>query len=148
SVSRPRSRYGICGPKPVGSPLKGRPKYASAAERIAVIGVGIVGCNYGRTVLLPAFRADPRCEVVALAGTDAVRTAELARAANVARGFGDWRALVEEHAVTAVAVAVPPDRQPEVACRALALGKPVFVEKPLAADLAGAKAMLAVARTG
>jgi predicted dehydrogenase len=31
-----------------------------------VIGVGIVGCNYGRTVLLPAFRTDPRCEVVAL----------------------------------------------------------------------------------
>ena len=36
-----------------------------------MIGVGIVGCNYGRTVLIPAFRQDPRCEVVALAGTDA-----------------------------------------------------------------------------
>src|SRR4029453_3958608 len=63
---------------------------------IAVIGIGIVGCNYGRTVLLPAFRADPRCEVVALAGTDAARTAELARVAGVARGLGDWRALVED----------------------------------------------------
>ena len=61
-----------------------------------MIRVGIVGCNYGRTVLLPAFRTDPRCEVVALAGTDAARTAELARAANVARGLGDWRALVED----------------------------------------------------
>ena len=38
---------------------------------MAVIRVGIVGCNYGRTVLLPAFRAEARCEVVALAGTDA-----------------------------------------------------------------------------
>jgi predicted dehydrogenase len=113
---------------------------------IAVIGIGIVGCNYGRTVLLPAFRADSRCEVVALAGTDAARTAELARAAGVARGFGDWRALVDDRAVAAVAIAVPPDLQPEVARRALGLGKPVFVEKPLAADLAGAKAMLAAAR--
>jgi predicted dehydrogenase len=113
---------------------------------IAVIGIGIVGCNYGRTVLLPAFRADPRCEVVALAGTDAARTAELARAAGVARGLGDWRALVEDRAVAAVAIAVPPDLQPEVARRALGLGKPVFVEKPLAADLAGAQAMLAAAR--
>ena len=104
--------------------------------------VGIVGCNYGRTVLLPAFRAEPRCEVVALAGTDAARAAELARAAEVARGLGDWRALVEDNAVEAVAIAVPPDRQPEVARRALDLGKPVFVEKPLAADLAGAQAML------
>jgi predicted dehydrogenase len=117
-------------------------------EKIAVIGVGIVGCNYGRTVLLPAFRADPRCEVVALAGTDPARTAELARAANVARGFGDWRALVEDRAVAAVAVAIPPDRQPEIACRALELGKPVFVEKPLAADLGGAKAMLEAASKG
>jgi predicted dehydrogenase len=111
-----------------------------------VIGVGIVGCNYGRTVLLPAFRTDPRCEVVALAGTDATRTAELARAANVARGLGDWRALVEDRAVAAVAIAVPPDLQPEVARRALDLGKPVFVEKPLAGDLTGAQAMLESAR--
>ena len=42
-----------------------------------MIRLGIVGCNYGRAVLLPAFRADPRCEVVALAGTDAARTAAL-----------------------------------------------------------------------
>lgn len=111
-----------------------------------MIGVGIVGCNYGRMVLVPAFRSDLRCEVVALAGTDAARTAELARAANIARGLGDWRALVEDRAVAAVAVAVPPDLQPEVAQRALALGKPVFAEKPLAADLPGAAAMLAAAR--
>jgi predicted dehydrogenase len=111
-----------------------------------VIGIGIVGCNYGRTVLVPAFRADPRCEVLALAGTDAARAADLARSANIARGLGDWRELVEDKAVAAVAIAVPPDRQPEIACHALALGKPVFAEKPLAADLAGARSMLAAAR--
>jgi predicted dehydrogenase len=113
-----------------------------AAGDIVMLAVGIVGCNYGRNVLLPAFRSDPRCEVVALAGTDAGRTAELARAANVARAFGDWHALVENGAVAAVAIAVPPDLQPAVARRALDLGKPVFVEKPLAADLAGGRAML------
>jgi predicted dehydrogenase len=112
-----------------------------------VIRVGIVGSNYGRTVLLPAFRTEARCEVVALAGTDAARTAEFARAAAVARGVGDWRALVEDRAVEAVAIAVPPDRQAEVARRALDLGKPVFAEKPLAADLAGAQAMLESARS-
>src|SRR6266511_4267069 len=98
---------------------------ASGRGNLIVIRVGIVGCNYGRTVLLPAFRTEARCEVVALAGTDAARTAELARAANVARGLGDWRALVEDRAIEAVAIAVPPDRQPEVARRALDLGKPV-----------------------
>jgi predicted dehydrogenase len=110
-----------------------------------LIGVGIVGCNYGRTVLLPAFRGDRRCEVVALAGTDAARAAELARVESVARGHGDWRALVEDDAVAAVAIAVPPDVQPQIACRSLALGKPVFVEKPLADDVTTAGSMLACA---
>jgi predicted dehydrogenase len=99
-------------------------------------------------VLVPAFRTDPRCEVVALAGSDAARAAEHARAAAVARGLGDWRTLVDDAAVDAVAIAVPPDLQPEIARRALGLGKAVFVEKPLAADLAGATAMLEAARAG
>jgi predicted dehydrogenase len=111
-----------------------------------MIGVGIVGCNYGRAVLIPAFRHDPRCEVVALAGTDAERTAELARAANVARGFGSWQSLVQDPAVAVVAVAVPPDLQPAVARHALEFGKAVFLEKPLAADLAGAQMILESAR--
>src|SRR4029453_7110185 len=118
----------------------------AAHREMLMIGVGIVGCNYGRTVFIPAFRHDPRCEVVALAGTDAVRTAELARAANVARGFGSWQALVEQRTVAVVAVAVPPDLQPAIAQRALELGKPVFLEKPLAANLAGAQSILASAR--
>lgn len=111
-----------------------------------MIGVGIVGLNYGRTVLVPAFRTDPRCQVVALAGTDPSRAAEVARAAGIARGLGDWRALVDDEAVSAVAVAVPPQLQPEIARRALARGKPVFVEKPFAADLAGAGEMMAAAQ--
>jgi predicted dehydrogenase len=111
-----------------------------------VIGVGVVGCNYGRTVLAPAFRHDPRCEVVGLAGTDAARTARLARAANIGRGFSDWQALVEDPAVLVVAIAVPPNLQPPIAQRALELGKPVFLEKPLAADLAGAQMILDSAR--
>ena len=111
-----------------------------------MIGVGIVGCNYGRTVLIPAFRHDPRCEVVALAGTDPARAVEFARAANVARGFGGWQALVEESTVAVVAIAVPPHLQPAIAQRALELGKPVFLEKPLAADLAGAQMILDAVR--
>ena len=107
-----------------------------------MIRLGIVGSNYGRTVQLPAFRADPRCQVVALAGSNAGRTAEHARAANVAKGYGDWRALVEDKDVQAVAIATLPSLQVQIAIRALELGKPVFAEKPMASDLAGARAML------
>jgi predicted dehydrogenase len=107
-----------------------------------VIRLGIVGCNYGRTVQLPAFRRDPRCQVVALAGTDQARTAELARQANVPQAFGDWVRMIESADVDAVAIATPPRLQPAVAVAALQRGKPVFVEKPMAADLDGASAML------
>ena len=100
-----------------------------------MIRLGIVGTNYGRNVLLPAFRADPRCQVVALAGSDAARTGELARAAGVAKGYGDWRALVEDADVQAVAIATLPSLQAQIAIRALELGKPVFIEKPMASDL-------------
>jgi predicted dehydrogenase len=111
-----------------------------------VIGVGVVGCNYGRTVLVPAFRRDPRCEVLALAGTDAARTARLAEIANVARGLISWHTLVEDPAIAVVAIAVPPNLQPAIAQYALKLGKAVFLEKPLAADLEGARTILESAR--
>jgi len=107
-----------------------------------VIRLGIVGTNYGRTVQLPAFRADARCEVVALAGSDAARTAKLAREAGVAKAYGNWRELVEDAEVDAVAIATLPRLQAQIAIRALELGKPVFVEKPMASDLASAHAML------
>jgi predicted dehydrogenase len=107
-----------------------------------VIRLGIVGSNYGHTVQMPAFRADPRCQVIALAGSDADRTAELARAANVPKGYGDWRALVEDKDVQAVAIATLPSLQAQIAIRALELGKPVFAEKPMAGDLSAARAML------
>lgn len=111
-----------------------------------MVRVGIVGTNFGRLVHLPAFRADARCDVVALAGTDAVRTATLAREAGVARGYGGWEALVDDPEVEAVAIATLPALQPEIAIRALALGKPVFIDKPMAADVAQARAMLTQAR--
>ena len=110
-----------------------------------MIRLGIVGCNYGRTVLLPAFRADARCQVIALAGSDAARSAELAQAADIAKSYGDWRALVEDKDVQAVAIATPPTLQKEIAIAALALGKPVFAEKPLAGTHSDARAMLRAA---
>jgi predicted dehydrogenase len=112
-----------------------------------VIRLGIVGSNYGRSVQLPALRADPRCEVIALAGSDQARTAERARAANVRQAYGDWRALVEDKDVDAVAIATPPALQAQIALAALKLGKPVFAEKPMASTLADARAMLHAAET-
>jgi predicted dehydrogenase len=107
-----------------------------------VISLGIVGCNYGRAVLLPAFRADPRCKVVALAGRNEGHARALAGAANIPKSYGDWRPLVEDKDVDAVVIATLPALQPQIARAALALGKPVFAEKPMASTLDDARAML------
>lgn len=106
-----------------------------------MIRIGIVGCNYGRLVHLPAFRLDPRCEVIALAGNDPARTAELALASNIPLAFGCWEELVDHPDVDAVTIAAPPKLQPAIAMRALARGKPVFAEKPMAAATTDAVAM-------
>ena len=111
-----------------------------------MIRLGIVGTNYGRTVHLPAFRADPRCEVVALAGSDQARASELTRAAGVPKAYGDWKALVEDPDVQAVAIATLPSLQEQIAAEALALGKAVFAEKPMASNLASARSMLTQAK--
>lgn len=110
-----------------------------------MIRVGIVGANHGQRVLVPAFRLDPRCQVTALAATDAGRAAALAESLGIERAFGDWRSLVEDADVDLVAIATPPALQPQIALRCLELGKPVFAEKPMAADLAGAAAMVRAA---
>ena len=107
----------------------------------SLVRIGIVGCNYGRLVHLPAFRLDPRCEVVALAGRDAARTrgacARRQHPAGLRRLAASSSSIPDVDAVT---IATPPSLQPAIAVRALELGKPVFAEKPMAADLAGAEA--------
>ncbi|WP_137043219.1 Gfo/Idh/MocA family protein [Pseudolabrys sp. FHR47] len=111
------------------------------------IRLGIVGVNYGRTVLMPAFRADERCHVAALAGSNEARTAEHARAAGVPKAYGDWRALIADKDIDAVAIATVPSLQTEIALAALSAGKPVFAEKPMASTLVEARAMFEAAKT-
>ena len=79
----------------------------------------------------------------------AARTAEAgARGCGDRAAFGRWEELIEHADIDAVAIATPPRLQPAIAVRALERGKPVFVEKPLAADLDSAAAMLRQAAGG
>ena len=110
------------------------------------IGVGIVGIGFGRAVHLPALRADPRCEVTAICASQPARAERIAAECGVPRSYGDWRAMIACPAVDAVTIAVPPALQPEVALAALAAGKPVFCEKPLAHSLEAAQQMASAAQ--
>lgn len=98
--------------------------------------LGLVGC--GRVTELrhlPALREVSGIEVRALADVDAARLASVGERFGVARRFVDYREMMEAGDVDAVAVCVPPRLHTEVALAALAAGKHVLIEKPLALKL-------------
>lgn len=119
---------------------------------MAEIGLGIVGGGYmgkAHAVAMSAVGSTfdtplrPRLEMVA-ATSDA--SAERHRAMlGFRRGTGDWRVLVNDPAVEAVVIASPQETHHEIAKAALAGGKPVLCEKPLAPSLDDARAMVAAA---
>jgi predicted dehydrogenase len=116
------------------------------------IGIGVIGGGYmgkAHSVAMAAVgavfetRLRPRLEMIAASSPD---SAERYRAAfGFARAAPDWRALVEDSRVEAVIIASPQETHREIAEAALARGKPVLCEKPLADTLADARAMVAAA---
>lgn len=101
--------------------------------------VAIIGTEFGRRVLLPAFRLEGRCEVVALVGMFPTKTENAAEEEGIANFANDWSTVVASPNVDAIAIAVPPFRQPVIALDALTHGKKaLFLEKPLAATLSDA----------
>lgn len=112
------------------------------------IGIGIIGGGYmgkAHSVAMAAVGAvfdtelRPRLEMIC-ATTDA--SAERYRAAyGFARATADWRTLVNDPKVEAVVIASPQETHRDIALAAFALGKPVFCEKPLGANLADSVAM-------
>lgn len=121
---------------------------------MAEIGIGIVGAGYmgkAHSVAMAAVGAvfdtplRPRLEMICT--TTEAGAAEKARAFGFARGTADWRKLVADPRVEAVVIASPQDTHCEIALAALALGKPVLCEKPLATTLAECRKMVAAAKT-
>lgn len=119
---------------------------------MAEIGIGLVGGGYmgkAHAVALSAVGAvfdtplRPRLEMIAAGSPESAR--RYAAAYGVARAARDWHELVADPRVEAVVIASPQATHRAIAEAALALGKPVFCEKPLGASLAEARAMVAAA---
>jgi len=91
--------------------------------------VGIIGSGFGEIGLKPAFKSIKSCRVV-----------------GACSGRKNWRAFLERDDIDAVAIAVPPRAQYEIAKAAIAKGLHVFAEKPLAANLAQARELFALTK--
>ena len=105
--------------------------------------VGVVGAGFGGAVHAPAFALHPRFEVVAIASpSSAERVARERKIPQAFRSTGEMLAGVE---LDVVSVASPPFDHHDAVLAALAAGKHVLCEKPLALDVAQAEAMVAAA---
>ena len=112
------------------------------------LGIGIIGTGFmGRSHAM-AYRAAaailpdvPRTRLVAIADVDAGAAARAAARFGFARHTSDWRDLVSDPAIDAIAITTPNVLHKEMALAAIAAGKHVHCEKPLAPTAADARAM-------
>lgn len=102
------------------------------------LAVGIVGCGAVACHHVPALRAARGARLAAAFDLDTAAAA--ATGAPVAGSLAELIDLVD-----LVAVCTPPDRHADVAVAALAAGRGVLVEKPLATTLADADRIVAAA---
>jgi predicted dehydrogenase len=112
------------------------------------LGIGMVGSGFmGRSHTI-AFRAAPGIFnsplmpiLEPIADIDDKTAAAAAKSLGYARSTGDWRALVADPAVDLVDITTPNELHKPIALAAIALGKPVYSEKPLAVNASEAKEM-------
>ena len=112
--------------------------------RVAVVGLGA----WGTLAHLPSLQAHPDAEAVAVVERDERRLREVAGRFGVPLALSTpddlWR---RQDAFDAVVIATPTDTHHAIALPALALGKHVLCEKPLAFDVDQARDMADAART-
>jgi predicted dehydrogenase len=96
-----------------------------------VIGVGVVGCGYWGPRVIRNFHALDGCEVLRICDLDPARTDQVRRTYPTMQATRDFRDLLDDPAVDAVAICTPVHTHYSLACAALEAGKHVLVEKPL-----------------
>jgi predicted dehydrogenase/threonine dehydrogenase-like Zn-dependent dehydrogenase len=101
----------------------------SDAVRISVVGAG----NYASAMLIPAFKA-AGADLARIASAGGVGSLHIGRKFGFAEATTDTASLLTDPSVDAVVVCTRHDTHADYVIRALAAGKHVFVEKPLAID--------------
>ena len=106
------------------------------SPRSEPVAVGLVGCGWIAEIAhLPTLLASRTGRLVAAADADPARRTWLGARAPTARLYPHWETLLEDRGVDGVVIALPTALHAEVACRAFAAGKHVFLEKPIALTL-------------
>ena len=103
---------------------------------------GFIGCGAVTELKSgPAFRKVKGSSVVAVMRRDGDRARDYAQRHGIGKWYDDAEALINDPEVNAVYVATPPGSHAAYAITAMRAGKPVYVEKPMAASWEEAEAM-------
>jgi predicted dehydrogenase len=112
----------------------------SDALKAGVIGVGLVGSPH-----IEAIKRTGLAEVVAVAASSPDSARRAAERHDVPRAEADWHAIVDDPAIDVVHNCTPNHVHAEVGTAALAAGKHLITEKPLADTLEDARALVTAA---
>jgi predicted dehydrogenase len=110
----------------------------------SAVGLGFIGAgNFSRAVLFPALKSMSDIELVGVASNTGLSARSAAEQFGFHSATSDYRELLADPQVTAVAIATRHDLHARVTIEALEAGKSVFLEKPLALNLDELRAVLA-----
>jgi predicted dehydrogenase len=120
----------------------------AARLRFGLIGSGYMGRAHAIALhsVAAAFGSDCAVECVALAEVTPQRAQQAAESLGFAASTADWRALVADPGIDVVDICTPNHLHAEMALAAIAAGKHVYCEKPLALDMQESAAIVAAAR--
>lgn len=105
------------------------------------IGIGIVGAGFARTTQIPGFKNCKGARVVSITSRHRENAEKVAGEFGIEHVATDWRELVQRDDVDLVSVVTPPATHMEITLAALAQGKAVLCEKPMAMSAEEAKQM-------
>jgi len=104
--------------------------------RDKLVRLGLIGCgNVAENRHLPALQSLKESKVVAVADIRPDRLKRVVEKFHIEKSYIDYRFLLSDPEVEAVAVCVPPHSHVEVALATLDAGKHLFLEKPLSLSL-------------
>ena len=96
---------------------------------------GFIGCGeVTEKKSGPAFSMVRNSEVVAVMSRNAEKAESYARRHNIPRWYTDAQLLIGDEDVNAIYIATPPSSHATFAIMAMKAGKPVYIEKPMAAS--------------
>lgn len=108
---------------------------------------GIIGCgNVTEVKSGPAFNKVANSRLVAVMRRDAALAEDYAKRHSVPKWYSQATDLINDPEINAIYIATPPKQHEEYAIAAMQAGKPVYVEKPMALDLAACRRMEQVSK--